>query len=95
MPPACLRVVPRAEKTVEGRGEREASLAVHWVVSGSMMALSLGPVDLGARREMVWIADGEGDGEERRVVRMWEPTRPVEPKMAVTDMVKMGLVLLC
>lgn len=91
-PPASARLVPRAEKTVLGVGEREASLVVHWVVSGSRMALSLGEVALVWRREMVWIVLNAG--EAMRVVRMLEPTRPVEPMTAAVDILDdLGLVV--
>jgi hypothetical protein len=70
--------VPKAEKTTDGVGVREERAEDHFVVSGSTTALSLGPVDLGLRRERVLILD-QGEYSDRQVERMWAPTRPVEP----------------
>ena len=84
-------MVPTEEMTVLGGGVSEASLLAHWVVSGSIVAWRLGPVALGARREMVWIVVDEPGA--RRVERMCEPTRPVQPKMVVADMVTIVVVL--
>lgn len=93
MPPAAARVVPRAEMTVWGGGVREASLLAHWVVSASTVAWRLPPLDFGARREMVWMVWDELVGE-RRVDRICEPTRPVHPKIAVVDMVYLGVIVM-
>lgn len=59
------------------------------MVSGSTTALRASPVDLGARREMVWMGVKEEPGA-RRVVRMLEPVRPVEPKRAM-EVIVVGL----
>ena len=92
MPPAAARVVPTEEMTVLGAGVREASLLAQRAVSGSIVAWRFGPVDLGARREMVWMVVDEPGA--RRVERMCEPTRPVQPKMAVEDMTAIEVVLM-
>lgn len=61
--------MPRAEKTTDGVGVREERVEDHFVVSDSTTALSLGPVDLGLRREMVVILD-HGEDSERQVDRI-------------------------
>jgi len=85
MPPACCRVVPSAENTVIGAGLMAESLAAHVVVSESMSAWSLAPVDLGARREIV--CTPTTPSLARSVERMCEPTRPVDPMTAAVDIV--------
>lgn len=79
MPPAAVRVVPRAEMTVLGGGASEEREEVQRSVLDSMMGVRVGPGVLGGRREIVVT----GTEEERRVERMWEPTRPVEPIRSV------------
>lgn len=86
MPPACARVVPRAEYTTVGAGESPANWAAHFVVSASMVALSFADASvLGARREMVYTVLQAS--RWRSVARIWWPTRPVEPMTAVTDVI--------
>lgn len=96
MPPAATRVVPREEMTVVGKGTREERRVGHVEVS----ALTVGErreelVGLaGARREMVWTWE-EVVGEVRRVESMWEPTRPVEPNMAVEVGGEVDILMCC
>ena len=66
----------------------DASLAGHWVVSGSTMARRAGLVGFGARREMVCTALGEGAAS--RAARMCEPETPVLPKTRLEAMVVCG-----
>lgn len=74
-------MVPRAEKRIDGVGEMVVSWVGHWEVSVPTRGWSFGSVEVGARREMEWMAETEG--RERRVERMCEPTRPVDPTIAV------------
>ena len=73
--------------TVVGSGTRLESQVGQVVVS----AFTVGDkrVELvglaGARREMVWMEDWVVEGEVRKVERMWEPTRPVEPIRATEE----------
>lgn len=69
--PACERVVPRAEKRIEGVGMMELSCEGHCALSVEVRACSLGAVLAGARRARVCTAEMEEC--ERRVERMCEP----------------------
>ena len=89
MPPAAARVVPRAEMTTDGL--IWAMEAAHLVVSPSTWAVRDSDVGFGARREMVWTGVKVEVGE-RRLVRIWEPVRPVEPKSATEVMLAQSCV---
>jgi len=79
--PAAPRVVPNAEKKMDGGGVMEESFVAHSEVSAVTRGLSLKSLVEGSRREreeMLLI-----EGRDRRVERICEPTRPVEPTTAV------------
>lgn len=76
-------MVPRAEKTARGVGAMVDSDCAQVAESVSMMALRLGDAAFGARREIVWI--GLRTAVSRRVERMLDPTRPVEPMTAAEE----------
>lgn len=63
----------------------------HFVVSASITALRLGEDDLGARRVMV--RRFLEASVSIRVLRMLEPTRPVEPMIAVDEVAIVCVVL--
>ena len=70
-PPACLAVVPRAEKKIEGVGDSIEREVGQVVVSGEIVEWSFREVELGSRREKMWIDSKVG--RERTVERICEP----------------------
>lgn len=52
--PACARVVPRAEKNIEGIEEMEERWVDHVFESEDVWAWSLASLDLGSRRDTGW-----------------------------------------
>lgn len=67
-----MRVVPRAEKKMEGAGETAEREAGHWEESVETRGCSLVvSVVWGTRRARAWMEVTVW--MERRVVRMWEP----------------------
>jgi hypothetical protein len=50
-PPACLAVVPKAEKKIEGVGDRVEREVGQVVVSEEIVEWSFWEVELGSRRE--------------------------------------------
>ncbi|KAK8069618.1 hypothetical protein PG994_006234 [Apiospora phragmitis] len=85
-----------AENITSGGGEMVASVDAHLLVSLSTCADSLwedSDEDLGgARREMVWTAFTLP--RLKRVVRIWEPTWPVQPTTAAVAMALVPCFLL-
>lgn len=78
--------MPTALKTTSGLGAREEIIPLHFDVSPSSMAWSLGDWVLGSLLEMV-LTD-EKTSMVRRVARICEPTAPVQPNTAAVDMVE-------
>jgi hypothetical protein len=66
-----LAVVPRAEKKIEGVGDKVERDVSQVVVSGEVVEWSFGEVELGSRRENMWIESNVG--RERTVERICEP----------------------
>lgn len=89
-PPAAARVVAREEITISG-AEEVGIKEDHFVVSFSTWVLSLGAEDeeleAGGRRDIVVTEEICDEGSERRVVRMWLPVIPVEPRRSVAAIV--------
>ncbi len=79
--PAAALVLPRADSRICGGGEMDFRAAGQAVVSGLAMRERLGDVwGRASRRAMAWTRGFEG--WKRRDDRIWEPTRPVQPKRA-------------
>lgn len=74
-PPAAARVVPKAEKNIEGGGVREESWEAHREVSASTMVVSLagGAAEAAGGVRLVIESMREMEGCARRVLRIWEP----------------------
>lgn len=70
-PPACLAVVPRAEKKIEAVGDRVERDVGQVVVSVEIVEWSFEEVEMGSRREKIWIESKVG--RERTVERICEP----------------------
>lgn len=87
------RVVPTALKTAAGFGSRVEIMPPHFEVSASWVAWSFVDWGLGRRREIVLMEVNVS--VLRRVVRMWLPTAPVQPKTAAVVMlgVKVKLII--
>ena len=66
-----MAVVPRAEKKIEGVGDRVEREVGQVVVLVEIVEWSFGEVEVGSRRENMWIESKVG--RERTVERICEP----------------------
>src|SRR5271163_4517384 len=93
-PPAAARVVARAEKMMDGGGERELRWEAHVVVSLLTNCLTFGSDRSGGLRR-ARISMEETEAEARRVERMKAPTMPVQPRTEAVAIVKVECAVRC